>query len=66
MDVIQELYPNDKHNHKERAGRRGSIQYDDERGSASTSGGRAQLWLGFAGTVIAALIGLIGTLLAGR
>ena len=53
-------------NERERAGRRGSIQYDDERGSASTSGGRAQLWLGFAGTVIAALIGLIGTLLAGR
>jgi hypothetical protein len=53
-------------NGPERVGRRDSIQYDDERGSASTPGVRAQLWLGFAGTVIAALIGLIGTLLAGR
>lgn len=53
-------------NERERAGRRGSNYYDEERGAASTSGGRAQLWLGYAGTVIAALIGLIGTLLAGR
>jgi hypothetical protein len=53
-------------NGRERVGRRDPIQYDDERGSASASGARAQLWLGFAGTVIAALIGLIGTLFAGR
>jgi hypothetical protein len=41
-------------------------QGDDERGTANTSGVRVQLWLGFAGTVLAALIGLIGTLFAGR
>ena len=51
---------------RERVGRRGPIHQDDERGSESTSGMRVQLWLGFAGTVIAALIGLIGTLFAGR
>jgi hypothetical protein len=38
----------------------------DERGTTNTSGMRVQLWLGFAGTVLAALIGLIGTLFAGR
>jgi hypothetical protein len=53
-------------NEREQVGRRDSIPYDDERGPASTSGVRIQLWLGFAGTVIAALIGLIGTLFAGR
>jgi len=51
---------------RERVGRRGPIHHDDERGSESASGMRVQLWLGFAGTVIAALIGLIGTLFAGR
>jgi hypothetical protein len=44
----------------------GPIHNDDASGSASASGARAQLWLGFAGTVIAALIGLIGTLFASR
>jgi hypothetical protein len=53
-------------NERERASRGDSIHYDDENGSARTSGVRVQLWLGFAGTVIAALIGLIGTLFAGR
>jgi len=53
-------------NERERASRGDSIHYDDESGSARTSGVRVQLWLGFAGTVIAALIGLIGTLFAGR
>ena len=53
-------------NERRQVGRGDSIHYDDERRSASTSGVRAQLWLGFAGTVIAALIGLIGTLFAGR
>jgi hypothetical protein len=53
-------------NEREQVGRKDSARYDDERGSASTSGVRVQLWLGFAGTVIAALIGLIGTLFAGR
>jgi hypothetical protein len=51
---------------RERVGRRGSIQGTDERGAASTSEVRIQLWLGFAGTILAALIGLIGTLFAGR
>jgi hypothetical protein len=53
-------------NERERVGRKDTTRYDDERGSASTPGVRVQLWLGFAGTVIAALIGLIGTLFAGR
>lgn len=53
-------------NERELVGRRSSIQYDNERRSASASGARAQLWLGFAGTVIAALIGLVGTLFASR
>jgi hypothetical protein len=51
---------------QERVEQTGSIQDGDGRGSASTSGVRVQLWLGFAGTILAALIGLIGTLLAGR
>jgi hypothetical protein len=51
---------------QERVEQTGSIQDGDGRGSASTSGVRVQLWLGFAGTVLAALIGLIGTLFAGR
>jgi hypothetical protein len=46
--------------------RRIENQGDDERGTANISGVRVQLWLGFAGTVLAALIGLIGTLFAGR
>jgi hypothetical protein len=50
---------------REQVGRGDSIRHD-EHGSANTSGAKAQLWLGFAGTVIAALIGLIGTLFAGR
>lgn len=53
-------------NEQERVGRSNSFQGRDERGSASTSEVRIQLWLGFAGTVLAALIGLIGTLFAGR
>ena len=51
---------------RERVGRRGSIQGTEERGAASTSEVRVQIWLGFAGTILAALIGLIGTLFAGR
>jgi hypothetical protein len=51
---------------KERAGREGSIQGSGGGGSASTSGVKAQVWLGFAGTVLAALIALIGTLLGGQ
>jgi hypothetical protein len=38
-------------------------QGGSEGGSASASGVKAQVWLGFAGTVLAALIGLIGTLI---
>jgi hypothetical protein len=53
-------------NERGQVGQGDSIPYDEERGSASTSGVRVQLWLGFAGTVIAALIGLIGTLFTGR
>ena len=49
---------------KERVGREGTIQGSGEGGSASTSGVRAQVWLGFAGTVLAAFISLIGTLIA--
>jgi hypothetical protein len=51
---------------KERVGREGSIQGSGGGGSASTSGVRAQVWLGFAGTVLAALIALIGTLIGGK
>jgi hypothetical protein len=51
---------------RERVGRSDSIQGSDEHGAASTSEVRIQLWLGFAGTILAALIGLIGTLFAGR
>jgi hypothetical protein len=50
---------------KERVGRGDSIRGGDG-GPASTSSVRAQVWLGFAGTVLAALIGLIGTLIGGR
>jgi hypothetical protein len=48
---------------KERVGREGSLPGSAEVGSASSSGVRVQVWLGFAGTVIAALISLIGTLI---
>jgi hypothetical protein len=51
---------------KERVGREGSIQGSGESKSASTSSVRAQVWLGFAGTVLAALIALIGTLVGGQ
>jgi hypothetical protein len=51
---------------KERVGREGSIQGSGGGGSASTSGVRAQVWLGFAGTVLAAFIALIGTLIGGQ
>jgi hypothetical protein len=51
---------------KEYVGREGSIQGGGEDRSASTSSVRAQVWLGFAGTVLAALIGLIGTLVGGQ
>jgi hypothetical protein len=51
---------------REGVGRRDSIQGTDERGSASTSEVKVQIWLGFAGTVLAALIGLIGTLFGGQ
>jgi hypothetical protein len=51
---------------KERVGREGSIQGSGEGRSASTSSVRAQVWLGFAGTVLSALIGLIGTLIGGQ
>jgi hypothetical protein len=51
---------------KERLGRGGSIQGGDEGRSANTSGVRTQVWLGFAGTVLAALIALIGTLFGGQ
>ena len=51
---------------KERVGREGYIQGSSEDRSASTSGVRAQVWLGFAGTVLAALIALIGNLIGGQ
>jgi hypothetical protein len=51
---------------KEGVGREGSIQGSDEDRSASASGVRAQVWLGFAGTVLAALIALIGNLIGGQ
>jgi hypothetical protein len=51
---------------KEQAGRGDSTQGSGEGRSASTSDVRAQVWLGFAGTVLAALIALIGTLIGGR
>ncbi len=46
---------------KEQVGREGSIEGSGECGPASTSGVSTQLWLGFAGPVLAALISLIGT-----
>jgi hypothetical protein len=39
-------------------------QSSGEGGSASTSSVKAQVWLGFAGTTLAALIGLIGTMIS--
>jgi hypothetical protein len=48
---------------QEQVGQDGSIQSSSEGGSASASSVKAQVWLGFAGTVLAALIGLIGTLI---
>jgi hypothetical protein len=50
---------------KERV-REGSVQGSVEERSASTSGMRLQVWLGFAGTVLAALIALLGNLLGGQ
>lgn len=51
---------------KERVGREGPIRGSGEGRSAGSSGARAQIWLGFAGTVLAALIALIGTLMTGQ
>jgi hypothetical protein len=51
---------------KEQDGRGAAIQSSGEGRPASTSDVRAQVWLGFAGTVLAALIGLIGTLIGGQ
>ena len=48
---------------KERAEREGPIRGSGAGRSASSLGARAQIWLGFAGTVLAALIALIGTLM---
>lgn len=50
---------------RERVGREGSMQGGEGR-STSTPGMGAQVWLGFAGTVLAALIALIGTLIGGQ
>src|SRR5215211_6551180 len=49
---------------QEQVGQDGSIQSSSEGGSASTSSVKAQVWLGFAGTTLAALIGLIGTMIS--
>ncbi len=51
---------------KERAEREGPVRVGGEGRSASSSGARAQVWLGFAGTVLAALIALIGTVMTGQ
>jgi hypothetical protein len=51
---------------KDRAEREGPVRVGGEGRSASSSGARAQVWLGFAGTVLAALIALIGTLMTGQ
>jgi hypothetical protein len=51
---------------KEQVGREGYIQGSGEVGMRVPRGVRAQVWLGFAGTVLAALISLIGTLIANR
>jgi hypothetical protein len=52
---------------RERVGREGSVQQGSgEGGAASSSGVKAQVWLGFAGTVLAALIALVGTLVGGQ
>jgi hypothetical protein len=50
---------------KERV-REGSTRSSGEERSASTSGMRLQVWVGFAGTVLAALIALVGNLLGGQ
>lgn len=47
-------------------GREGSLQGSGEGESASSSGVKAQVWLGFAGTVLASLISLIGTVIGGQ
>jgi hypothetical protein len=44
----------------------GSVQGSYEGGFASTSGASAQVWLGFAATMLAALIALIETLFGGQ
>jgi hypothetical protein len=51
---------------KERAGREGSTRGSSEERTASTASARAQVWLGFAGTVLAALIALVGNLIGGQ
>jgi hypothetical protein len=51
---------------KEQVGREGSIQDSGEGRSSSASVARTQVWLGFAGTVLAALIALFGTLVGGQ
>jgi hypothetical protein len=50
---------------KERV-REGSVHGSGEERTASTAGVRAQVWLGFAGTVLAALIALVGNLIGGQ
>jgi hypothetical protein len=50
---------------KERV-REGSLQGSGEERTASTASVRAQVWLGFAGTVLAALIALVGNLIGGQ
>jgi hypothetical protein len=47
---------------KEQVGRKAPIQGSREGRSASTLGVKAQVWLGFAGTVLAGLISLFGTI----
>jgi hypothetical protein len=51
---------------KERVGRKDPARNGDAGRSASTSVVKTQVWLGFAGTVLAALIALVGTLFGGQ
>ena len=62
LGTAQQLWASER----ERVGRGRSIQGNDEGASASTSGVKTQVWLGFAGTVLAALIALVGTLFGGQ
>jgi hypothetical protein len=66
LGTALQLWASEKEQVGREGSREGSMQGSGGGRSASTSGVRAQVWLGFAGTVLAALIALIGTLVGGQ